>query len=262
MASTVWKGLLNFGLLAMPVHFTTAASEKTIMFNQLHSKCKSRLKQVMTCTVCNAPVEKAEMVKGHEHVTNEYVAVSADEISELKPETADCMEVLEFVHAQEMDPVFFEKSYHLAPDAGGEQAYALLFETMRKSGLVAVTKISMHQREHVAVLRPGARGIILQTLFYHDEVRGINEFRTDSSLVKSAEIAMAAKLAESMATTWNPLKYSDSYREKLAELIKAKIEGKTIAKGVKNGRKSGTVPDLAQALKRSLQLVKKRDAKA
>lgn len=263
MASTVWKGLLNLRLVSMPVTLTTAASEKNVVFNQLHSKCRSRLKQVMTCTACSVPVDKAETVKGHEHAKNTYVEVSAEEIKDLTPDTADCMEVLEFVHAEEMDPVFFEHSYHLSPDAGGEHAYALLFETLRKTGMVAVTKISMHNREHVAVLRPGSRGIILQTLFYHDEVREINEFRTDSALVKPAEVSMAAKLAQSMSTTWNPLKYSDSYREKLTELIKAKVEGKSVTKGGKSGRKSDAVSDISQALKRSLQLVKKkRDVEA
>lgn len=254
MASTVWKGQLNFGFVSMPVKFTSGAVKESISFNQLHKGDNSRLKQIMHCAAENKPVDRSEIVKGYEYEKDKYVTLTTEEIEAIAPETAESMDVLEFVNAADVDPVFFESAYHLAPEVGGERAYALLYQTMRKTRMVAVTKIAMHQREHVAILRPGARGIILQTLFYHDEVRAIQEFRTDCDLVKGTEVAMASQLAREMAADWQPEKYSDTYRAKLKQLVEAKVSGKPLESAAKNGRKSpSNVVDISEALKLSMK---------
>lgn len=278
MASTVWTGQLTFGFVSLPVKFTSAARAQSVSFNQLHP-CKqaakaaglkeaeplpehSRVGQSLTCKHEQRDVGRSELVKGYEYEKDKYVIVSDEEIRELAPATAETMEILEFVHEGEVDPIYFENSYHLAPDKGGERAYALLFAAMNKTGMVAVTKIAMHQREHVAVLRPGAtasggRGIVLQTLYYHDEVRAANEFKADLELVKPADLAMACDLAEGMAATWQPEKFRDSYRDKLAELVQAKAAGKSLEKAAKKGRKSQVV-DIQEALRLSVAAAKKK----
>jgi DNA end-binding protein Ku len=281
MASTVWKGQLNFGFVSMPVKFTTAAKAEAVHFNQLHECRKSkplhgaplhgasakpaaplpehsRCKQKMVCEAEGRDLERNDIVKGYEYEKDKYVVLTAGEISAIEPATSDSMDVMEFVKAGEVDPVFFESAYHLAPEVGGERAYALLYATMRATRMAAVTKIAMHGREHVAILRPGQRGIILQTLYYHDEVRMIQEFRTDCDLAQGNEIAMAAQLVKQMAAPWMPHKYSDGYRAKLKQLVEAKISGKPMAKEPKNGRKStAAVIDISQALKLSMKRARK-----
>lgn len=273
MASTVWTGQLTFGFVSLPVKFTSAARAQSVSFNQLHP-CKqaakaaglkeaeplpehSRVGQSLTCKHEQRDVGRSELVKGYEYEKDKYVIVSDEEIRELAPETAETMEILEFVHEGEVDPIYFENSYHLAPDKGGERAYALLFAAMNKTGMVAVTKIAMHQREHVAVLRPGSRGIVLQTLYYHDEVRAANESKADLELIKPADLAMACDLAKGMAADWTPAKFRDSYRDKLAELVQAKAAGKSLEKAAKKGRKSQVV-DIQEALRLSVAAAKKK----
>jgi DNA end-binding protein Ku len=290
MASTVWKGQLNFGFVSMPVKFTSAAVKQSISFNQLH-KCKqaakqigesgnrdtgkpgqqdgkaedqgpvpwSRCKQKLYCEAEGKDLDRADIVKGYEYEDGKYVTLTEAEIKAVQPDTAESMDVLEFVDAGDVDPAFFESSYHLAPEVGGERAYALLYAAMLKTRMVAVTKLAMHQREHVAILRPGGRGIILQTLYYHDEVRLIQEFRTDCDLVKPNELAMARELVKQMAKPWRPEKYSDGYREKLKELVDSKISGKALENAAKNPRQSAAnVVDITEALKRSMKQARRK----
>lgn len=290
MASTVWKGQLNFGFVSMPVKFTAAAVKESISFNQLHECAASaqksgaqagpavqlpkhsRCKQKMYCEAEGKDLDRGEIVKGYEYEKDKYVTLTDEEIKAIQPETAESIDVLEFVHAGDVDPAFFESAYHLAPEVGGERAYALLYETMRKTRMVAVTKIALHQREHVAILRAGKRGIMLQTLYYHDEVRAIQEFRTDCGLVKPAEIAMARQLVKKMTAAWQPQKYLDGYRAKLQQLVEAKAEKPLQHRGtegaeastgdaVKSGRKSpANVIDITEALKLSMKRAKKKRA--
>jgi DNA end-binding protein Ku len=166
------------------------------------------------------------------------------------------MEVLEFVKATEVDAIFFESSYYMAPDEAGEKPYALLFEALRQSGCVGVAKIAMHNREHIVVLRPGPKGILLHTMYYPDEIRQVEEFRTDTSIVKEKELAMAKMLIDSLLAEFEPQKYHDAYRENLMAMIQAKVEGKQIVETVETKHKAPVV-DILEALKMSLAEVKK-----
>ncbi len=257
MASTVWKGQLSFGFLSLPVKFTSAARAESVSFNQLHKSDHSRVKQVIFCAEENKQIERSEIVKGYEYEKDKFVEITPEDLDKLTPDTSDNMEVLEFVKADELDPVYFEHAYHLAPEKGGERPYALLFKALRSSGMVAVTKIAMHQREHVAVLRPGVCGIILQTLFYHDEVRAVNEFRTDETLTRGKDVAMAVKLAQSMAAKWEPEKYRDAFRENIGQLVQSKVNGKSLENGQKKAKKSPVV-DIQEALRMSIEKASKK----
>src|SRR3954470_4941745 len=191
MASTVWKGHLTFGLVSLPIKLYSAARSETVSFNQLHKSDHSRVKQVLFCQVEDKPVPRSELVKGYEYEKDKYVVLDDEDVKKAAPPTARTMEILEFVKTDEVDPVYFESSYYIAPDEAGEKPYALLFEALKQSEYCALARIAMHNREHVVFLRPAKHGLLMHTMYYRDEIRMVDEFRTDTSIVKPAELNMA-----------------------------------------------------------------------
>jgi len=250
MASSVWKGHITFGLVSFPVRLFSAARSETLSFNQLHKDDNSRIRQVTYCQLEDKPVPRTELVKGYEYEKDRYVVIDDEDIKKVAPKTAKVMEILEFVKASQVDPVYLESSYYVAPDEGGEKPYALLFQAMRESNYFALAKVAMHNREHVIVLRPGAKGILSHTMFYQDEIRQVDEFRTDTSLVKDKELDMAKMLISSLEAEFEPQKYHDGYRENLRQMIEAKIEGKKVVETPEPH--IAPVIDIMEALKKSL----------
>jgi len=250
MAASVWKGHLTFGLVSFPIRLFSAARSETIGFNLLHKDDHSRIRQVTYCQAEDKPVGRNELVKGYEYEKDHYVVIDDEDIKKVAPKTAKVMEILEFVKSIQVDPVYLESSYYVAPDEGGEKAYALLFEALRQSEYYALAKVAMHNREHIIVLRPGAKGILSHTMYYQDEIRQVDEFRTDTSLVKEKELAMAKMLISSLEAEFEPQKYHDAYRENLQQMIEAKIEGKKV---IETPTPQVTpVIDIMEALKKSL----------
>ena len=256
MASTVWKGHLTFGLLSLPVRLYSAARGETVGFNQLHKTDHSRVKQVLYCQAEDKPIARTDIVKGYEYEKDKYVVVEDEEIKKMAPKTAKTMEVQEFVKTAEVDPVYLESSYYMAPEEGGEKPYALLFEAMRKSGYVGVAKIAMHNREHIVILRPTQKGIMLHTMYYPDEIRQVEEFRTDTSSVKPKELDLAKVLIESLEAPFEPDKYKDTYRENLMKMIEAKVQGKEVVAPKEPVHKAPVI-DILEALKASIAEGKK-----
>ena len=256
MASTVWKGYLTFGLLSLPVKLYSAARSETVSFNQLHKDDHSRVKQVLYCQVEDKPIQRSEIVKGYEYEKDRYVVIDDEDIKKVAPKTAKTMEVLEFVKSAEVDPIFFESSYYLAPDEAGEKPYALLYEALRKTGCVGVAQIAMHNREHIVILRPGPLGILLHTMYYRNEIRQVEEFRTDRSVVKGKELELAMTLIQSLEAPFEPDKYKDEYRENLLALIDAKVKGQEIV-AASTPQQKAPVIDILEALKMSLAQAKK-----
>src|SRR5947209_13072272 len=168
MASTVWKGHLTFGLVSLPVKLYSAARSETVSFNQLHKDDHSRVKQVLYCAAEDKPISRDQIVKGYEYEKGKYVVVEDEEIKKVAPKTAKVMELLEFVKSTDVDPVYLDSSYYMAPDEGGEKPYALLFEALKKTGYYGVAKVAMHNREHIIILRPAGRGLMVDTMFYAD----------------------------------------------------------------------------------------------
>jgi DNA end-binding protein Ku len=254
MATSTWKGHLTFGLVSFPVRLFTAARSETIGFNQLHKGDNSRVKQVLYCQTEDKPIPRTEIVKGYEYEKGKYVVIDDEDIRKVAPKTARVMEIQEFVKAADVDPVYMESSYYMAPDEGGEKPYALLFETLKAMGYFGVAKIAMHNREHVVILRPGDKGMVLHTMYYADEVRKTDEFRTDSSNLKEKELALAKMLVESLAGEFEPQKYSDTYRTNLRTMIQAKIDGQVVVETPET--RIAPVIDIMEALKRSLEMRK------
>jgi len=255
MASSVWKGHLTFGLVSFPVRLFSAARGETISFNMLHKADHSRIKQVIYCQAEDKPVPRSELVKGYEYEKDRYVEIDDEEIKKVAPKTAKVMEILEFVKADQVDPIYLESSYYMGPDEGGEKPYALLFEALRETKYYGIAKVAMHNREHIVILRPGSKGVLLHTMYYTDEIRQVEEFRTDTSQVKEKELNLAKMLIESLIAEFEPQKYTDTYRANLQQMIQAKLEGHKVVETPTPH--IAPVIDIMEALKKSLAEQKK-----
>jgi len=255
MAATVWKGHLTFGLVSLPIKLFTAARAETISFNQLHKTDHSRVKQKLFCAAEDVELSRSDIVKGYEYEKDRYVVVDDEDIKKMAPKSAKIMEILEFVKEAEVDPVFYEKSYYMAPEEAGEKPYSLLLEALKRSGYVALARIAMHSREHIVILRPSGQGITLHTMYFEDEIRKSESHTADTSAVSDKELSMAMMLVEALAAKFEPGKFKDSYRENLRAMIDAKIAGQEVVAPVE--AQQVKVIDIMDALKASLAALKK-----
>jgi DNA end-binding protein Ku len=251
MAASVWSGYLTFGLISMPVKLFSGARSSGISFNMLHRDDLSRLKQQYVCLADGKVVDRSDIVKGYEYRKDEYVVIEPEEIKKIEPKTAKTMEILEFVKASEVDPVFFESSYYMVPDEAGRRPYALLTKAMEESEYVAIAKLTMHNREYTVFLRPHEGGMMLHSMYYEEEVRKVEGFGAPDVELKDAEVKVAHQLIEALATDWEPEKYHDTFQDNLKNLIQTKLEGGKIAE-VEKPKKLAPVIDLMSALKQSL----------
>jgi DNA end-binding protein Ku len=256
MAANVWKGHITFGLVSLPVRLAVAARSETVSFNQLHKSDNSRVKQVLFCATEDKPIERSEIVKGYEYEKGRYVVIDEEDIKKIQPKTAKVMEILEFVKTDEMDSVYLESSYYIQPEEAGEKPYTLLYEALRRSGYVGVAKVTMHQREHTVIIRPGRHGLVLHKMYYQDEIRATDEFRTNVELVKDKELIMAQSLIDALAGPFEPAKFKDNYRETLRAMIDAKIAGEEVV-AAPQGEEIAPVVDIMEALRSSLEALKK-----
>ena len=256
MAGTVWKGHITFGLVSFPVKLHAAARDRSVSLHLLHQCDRSRVKQVLYCQVENRPVTRAELVKGFEYDKDRYVVIEEHELTRAEPGTARVMEVLQFVPAVEIDPVYLDASYYVVPETAGRRPYTLLFEALRASRYVALAQWTAHRREHLVLLRPGRHGLVLHTLYYQDEVHADNEFHTDTAATSARELELAQLLIEAMAAAFDPAQYHDRYRENLRALIDSKLQDQELAVGVAPPTLTA-VPDVFKALESSLAHFKK-----
>ena len=251
MPASVWSGYLTFGLISMPVRLYSGARGASISFNMLHREDLSRVKQQLICSADNQVLDRRDIVKGYEYRKGEYVVIEPEEIKKIEPKTAKTMEILEFVKASEVDPVFFESSYYMVPDEAGRRPYALLTKALEESEYVAIAKLTMHSREYTVFLRPHKGGMMLHTMYYAEEVREVESFGAPEVEIKEAEIKVAHQLIEALADEWDPEKYKDTFQENLKKLIETKLEGGEVA-AVEKPKKLAPVVDLMAALKQSL----------
>jgi DNA end-binding protein Ku len=251
MAASVWSGYLTFGLISMPVRLFSGARSSGISFNMLHRTDNSRLKQQYICQQEGIPVDRSEIVKGYEYRKGEYVVIEPEEIKKIEPKTAKTMEILEFVKASEVDPVYFESSYYMLPEEAGRRPYALLTKALEESDYFAIAKLTMHNREYTVILRPHEGGLMLHTMYYADEVKEVEGFGAPDVELKEAEVKVAHQLIEALAAEWDPEKFHDTFQDNLKNLIQTKLEGGEIAE-VEKPKKLAPVVDLMSALKQSL----------
>ncbi|MGA7921132.1 MAG: Ku protein [Candidatus Acidiferrales bacterium] len=245
-----WKGYLTFGLISIPIQLSPAARTERISFNQIHSVCHTRLKQPLFCPSCDKFVDRSEVIKGYEYEKDQYLLFSKEELDEIEPESAQSMEILNFVKAEEIDPVYFDASYYAEPAEAGVRAYTLLLDAMRKTGYAGIAKVTMHGRENIVIIRARENGFTLHTMFYNNEVRAVSEVSIPKGEVKPEESKLAMQLIESLAAPFDPEQYSDAYQQELEKLIEAKAHGQKLT--VVPKAKHEPVVDLMAALKKSL----------
>jgi DNA end-binding protein Ku len=257
MPASVWTGYLSFGLISMPVRLFSGARSTRISFHMLHREDLSRVKQQLYCPNDERVIGRDEIVKGYEFRKGEYVVIEPEEIKKIEPKTAKAMEILEFVKEEEIDPVYFESSYYLAPEEAGKKPYALLARAMQESGYLAVAKLAMHNREYTVLLRPHEKGLMLHTMYYQNEIREAPAMDTNHDNLKEGELKVAHQLIEALAAKWEPEKYHDTFEENLKKLIKARMEGGEVT-AVEKPKKQAPPTDLMAALRQSLQQMGKK----
>jgi DNA end-binding protein Ku len=247
------SGTISFGLVSIPVRLYTAASSGNVAFNQLHNVCGSRIRQQTFCPKCNRTVERAELVRGYEFAKDQYVQVKDDELKALEGEASKIIDINEFVPLAEVDPIYFEKTYYLGPDKGGEKAYRLLADAMDKAGQVALAKYVMRGKENLVLIRAAHNGLMLHTMYFADEVRNFDEVdKGQSAKIKEGELDLALQLINGLSSeTFSPERYTDEYRHRVLEMVNKKAEGQEITIAEAPAPRAQVI-DLMDALKESL----------
>jgi DNA end-binding protein Ku len=234
----------------MPVRLYSGARGTSISFNMLHREDLSRVKQQLICSADNQVLDRRDIVKGYEYRKGEYVVIEPEEIKKIEPKTAKAMEIVQFVKASEIDPLYLESSYYMTPEEGGKRPYALLSRAMADKDYYAIAKLTMHNREYTVCVRPYRGGLLLHTMYYQDEVRAMESFGTESVEIREAELKIANQLIEALADSFDPTRFHDTFQENLKALIKARLEGRQVT--AIETPKPAPVVDLMAALKQSL----------
>lgn len=250
---SIGSGAISFGLVSIPVKLYVAASSQAPSFNLLHEKCGTRIRQQRFCPSCEAVVERDELVRGYEFAKHQYVTITDEEIKALEGEASEAIQIGEFVPLAKVDPVYFEKSYYLGPDKGGEKAYRLLADTMAQVGRVALATFVMRGKENLVIVRSARSGLMMHTMYFADEVRNFDEVpKGESAKISAAETDLAVRLIEELSNDeFEPEKYEDEYAKRVMSMVNEKAEGKEITVAQPQPKR-GQVIDLMAALKGSL----------
>ncbi|MDQ1484330.1 MAG: end-binding protein Ku [Actinomycetota bacterium] len=257
---SIWKGSISFGLVSIGVKLYSATEEKDISFHQVHRDDGGRIKYRRVCSICGQEVAYNDIAKGYELPDGEVVVLTDDDLSELPLTTSREIDVLEFVPLDQVDPIYFNKSYYLEPDSKATKAYVLLRDTLEQSGRVGIVKVALRRRESLATLRVHEGVITLETMLWPDEIRKPDfGFLDEDVEVRPQEMAMAAGLVESLSGDFDPGQFTDQYRNAIESLVEAKIEGRDLVPApdtVETGT-SGKVVDLVAALQASIDAAKR-----
>ena len=251
----IWSGAISFGLVNVPVRMYSAIETTDLEFTLLHADDGSPIGYQKICKREDKPVPDDEIVKGYEIRKNEYVHVTDDDFAAAKVEGYRTIAIEAFVAYEEIDPIYFERTYYLGPDEGAERVYALLLRAMERSELAGIARYVMRNREHLGCLRIRDGVITLEKMYFADEIRPIDEIEPRNVEVAKQELEMAADLIDRFTSNWKPESYTDTYRERLLEVIKAKKKGKEVT--VEEVREPDAPEDLFEALRASVEAAKK-----
>ena len=252
---TLWKGAVSFGLVNIPVSMYVATENKDLKFHYLHQECMAPVNYQKVCSKCSKEVKPEEIVKGYEFQTGNYVIINEEDLARIPQENTKTIDILDFVKLEQVDPVYFDKSYYLEPSPGGDKAYSLIAEAMKTTGKIAIAKIMIRSKQSLAALRVKDDHLILETIFYPDEIRSPASLGKGIGVEKlhENEIKMAVSLIENLSIDFDPARYEDDYRKALWEMIEAKITGQEIVTPSPQPQ-GGKVVDLMEALKASVKL--------
>jgi len=255
---SIWKGAISFGLVTIPVKLYSATEERDVSFHQVHREDGGRIRYKRVCSIDGQEVSYSDISKGYELPSGETVVLTDDDFADLPLATSRTVEVLQFVPLEQVDPMYFARSYYIEPEKVGTKPYVLLREALERSGRVALVKVALRQREALATLRTRDGVIVLETMLWPDEIRTPDfTFLSEDISVRSQEVTMAESLIEALSGDFEPEQYTDAYREALQELIEAKIAGREVVEPTEKGREdTGTVVDLMAALRASVAAAK------
>jgi DNA end-binding protein Ku len=252
MPRAIASAQIAFGLVSIPVKlFSAAESSEKISFNMIHGDCGSRVQQQLFCPKDERPIERNEVVKGYEFARGQYVVFNEEELKTLEEKATQQIEIVEFLPKDQIDPIYFSKASYLGPDKGGDRAYALLAKALQETNRWALAKYAARGKQYLVVLRPAGKGLVMQQLFYANEVRSMDELDLGEPTIKDTELKMAIQLAEmGAAEEFHPENYRDEVTDRVREQIQRKIEGEQITATVEEPK--AQVIDLMEALRASL----------
>lgn len=253
MPRAIASGQIAFGLVSIPVKvFSAAESSERIAFNMLHKECGNRIQQQLFCPADERTIDRTEVVKGYEFSKGQYVLFTEEELKALEEKTTQQIDITEFVKSDLIDPIYFAKPYYLGPDKGGSRAYQLLARALQQTGRWAVAKYAARGKGYIVVLRPLGKGLVMQQLYYPNEIRAIDELDLGDESVKENELKMAIQLAEMSASDeFHPENYRDEVQDRIRGLIQKKVEGEEITSALVEEPRAQVI-DLMEALRKSL----------
>jgi DNA end-binding protein Ku len=253
----IWSGSITFGLVNVPVRMLSAIEEKKLHFHYVHAPDSSRIGYEKICKAEGKPVPEDEIVKAFEYEKGEYVYMTDEDFEAAAAESTKTIEIRDFVPAEEIDPIYFERTYYLAPQEGAEKVYALLVQALERSGLVAIAKYVMRDRQNLGALRVRDGVIALERMYFADEIRPAEDIAPDGVEVDERELEMAGQLIESFTGEFDPSRYEDTYRDALCEIIRAKRKGEEVHVPEEPEREEAA-PDLLSALRASVEAAQGR----
>jgi DNA end-binding protein Ku len=253
MPRAIANGQIAFGLVSIPVKlFSAAESSERIAFNMLHKECGTRIQQQLFCPNDERTIDRTEVVKGYEFSKGQYVLFTEEELKQLEEKTTQQIDITEFVKSDLIDPIYFAKPYYLGPDKNASRAYALLAAALKETGRWAVAKYAARGKGYIVVIRPLGKGLVMQQLYYPNEIRSIDELDLGDSAVKDNELKMAIQLAEMSASDeFHPENYRDEVQDRIRGLIQKKVEGEEITSALIEEPRAQVI-DLMEALRKSL----------
>lgn len=255
---TMWKGSISFGLVNIPIKLHTATEDKDIKLRTLHKKCHAPIRYEKVCSVCEEEVKPEEIVKAYEYTKGKFVVLDEDDLERLRKENEEkAVEIIDFVKMDEIDPIYFDRSYYMSPSEGGGKAYALLRTALQESQKVGLAKIIIRSKEQLSVIRVYENTLVLETIHYPDEVRKAADVPNVPSedKVTKKELETAILLIDQLTSKFDPEKYTDEYRTALLELIEAKRNGKETVTA-ESKELPVNVTDLMAALQASIDRTK------
>jgi DNA end-binding protein Ku len=260
MARAIWSGAISFGLVNIPVKLFSAVSKKTVRFHQIDAESGGRVRQKRVGPD-GEEIPYEQIIKGYEIGPDRYVTISPEELESLEPQKTRTIDIEDFVDLEQIDPIYYDHPYYLAPDTGAAKAYKLLVDAMEDSGKVAVARVVLRSKEHLVAIRPRDGALAMETMLFADEViaaESLEELAAADGDVKTSdrELAMANQLIDSLASEFDPEKYRDEYRERVLDLIERKAQGETIVIEEPEAEPE-KAPDLMAALEASIASAKK-----
>lgn len=254
---TVWKGAISFGLVHVPVKMHTATEDKDISMRMIHKECGSPLSYVRSCPVCDKEVSWDEIIKGYEYEKGRFVLFDKEELEQLQEEANRAISIIDFVDLQEIDPIYYQKTYYLSPDQAGANAYQLLREALNETSKIGIAKVTLRAKSSLAAIRVLNNCLVMETMHYPDEIRASTQVPNvpEQVQVNPKELEMAKLLISQLSTSFEPEKYTDEYRARLLERIEQKIAGQEV-RTAPAAQPTANVVDLMAALQASIEAMK------